>query len=113
METNTYRQAGPVLIGSSASASSISLEAAEHLRQRQLRRPAVGQPDRTCRAPTPALLESFSLLTGSFTSWVAVTPIMSSSLIRLSTTRWLTRGRPSQPLTPTLLRTTWPAVYLT
>ena len=37
--------------------------------------------------PTPALLESFSLLTGSFTSWAAVTSIMSSSLIPLSTTR--------------------------
>ena len=33
----------------------------------------------------------FSLLTGSFTRWAAATSIMSSSLIRLSTTRQLTR----------------------
>ena len=56
---------------------------------------------------------SFSQPTVNFTLWVVVMSIMSSSLIRLSTTRWLTRGRRSQPLTQTPLRTTWLAVCLT
>ena len=71
--------------------------------------PAAGRPARTCRRPIPARLESFSLLTGSFTSWAAATSIMSSSLIRLSTILAPTCGRPRQPLTPTPLRTIWVA----
>src|SRR5215831_16474580 len=76
--------------------------------QRPLHRPiAVGLMVLICPAPTPVLLESFSLLTGSFTSWVAVTLTMSSCLIPLSTIRAATAGRPSQPFTPTPLPTTW------
>ena len=39
--------------------------------------PAAGRPVLTCRWPAPALLESFSLLTGNFTPWAAATSIMS------------------------------------
>src|SRR5204863_8412972 len=87
---------------------------AHRARRPQLRRlPAVGQAALTSRRLERGSSGSFSQLTGSFTSWVAATSMTSSSLIRLSTTRWLTRGRPSQPLTPTALPTTWLAAYLT
>ena len=74
---------------------------------------AVGQPDLTFLRLERGSSGSSSQLTGSFTSWVAATSMTSSSLILSNTTRWLTRGRPSQPVTPTPLRTTWLAVYLT
>src|SRR5262249_57967499 len=98
---------------SSESVSLTRWAAVEQPSQRQLLLPETGQPVRICRVPTPAPSGCFSRLTESFTSWVAVTPIMSSSLIRLSTIRRLTRGRRRQPLTLMLLPTTWLAVYLT
>src|SRR5262245_28105202 len=55
--------------GTRALASLISWAEVEHRRQHQLRLPAVGQLVRTCRVLTPAPSESFSRLTGSFTSW--------------------------------------------
>src|SRR5438105_15813651 len=56
-----------------------------------------------CPAPTRALLECFSRLMGSFTSWEAVTSTMWRSLIPLSTTLAATAGQPGQPFTPTPL----------
>src|SRR5439155_3928198 len=101
--------------GTHASASSTSKAAAQaqHLHRPLPHLLAAGQPALTSLRLERGSSGSFSRLTGSFTSWVAATSMTSSSLIRLSTIRWLTRERQSQPLTPTALPTTWLAAYLT
>src|SRR5262245_24691746 len=101
METNTYRQAGQVSIGSSASVNSIlSAEAqARHLAPALRHLLAGGQPDQACRIPEPAWRASFSQLTVSFTPWAAACPtqLAASSLTRLNMIRLPTAGPQSPP----------------
>ena len=70
-----------------------------------------GRPVRTCHLRMSARLAFIFRPMESFTLWAGGTPVMSSSLILSSMIPAATVGQPSQPVTPTPLRTTWLAAY--